>query len=322
LNRGNTEVCVDDVCELQGNFDTEYTFNQPLIIDGLGSGVHNVVIKNASSSTSNYMTFDAILIPEPLTVGVHQETNTNLLFQGEWVQWYSSDYTRSDKFTYDNAASVEFSFIGDGLILRRPTSDGRTDINVCVDNTICAYGKGSSADTVWDVPVSITNLGMGLHHVRIYPITSTPFDSILIDVDEIEILGPSVPLLPGQTHDPDDDSHFVHNGRWQKSAASNSVGGNIFYNNQVGDTIDFLIEGDEMIVYFTQANWGGILQVCIDGACETINQYSAATVPQASRVFSNLGAGLHEVTISNASYSIFTSKFWVGVEAVEVVDTP
>ena len=77
-----------------------------------------------------------------------------------------------------------------------------------------------------------------------------------------------------------------------------------------------------MILYFTQASWGGILQVCIDGECETVDQYNAATVAQSARVFSALGEGLHEVTISNASYSIFTSNVWVNVEAVEVVDTP
>jgi hypothetical protein len=318
-NLDASEICIDTVCANHGNFNPTHLAKQPLVIDDLGPGTHDIVIRKANLQPDNYIAVDAILIPEPLTVGLHQENDINFIYRGNWVNWTYTTYFEAEKYTTDNSARVEFSFIGDGLIIYRPNYPDRTMITVCIDNAVCKTASNYSTSPVWDIPFSFTNLGMGLHTVEVYPTTSSPFDPVLIDFDWVEILVPSTPLTPGQTYNTDDNAYFTHHGRWYDAASNYTVGGDWHYNNLLDSEINFRIEGDELIVYVTKANWAGIILVCVDGACQSFDLYSPSTQYQVPLSLPDLGEGVHEVTISNYSHSIFTSNIWVDVEAVEVL---
>lgn len=314
-DQGRMEVCIDTICNgYEGTHPTNLR-NQPLVFTGLSAGVHQVSVHKAPSSGSQAITVDAVLIPEPLLIGKHQENDINLVFRGRWINTAELGNLRQVNYTQDATAQIEFSFIGDGLIIRRLSGPGRTVIRVCVDNTICKNVSGQNSTIQWDVPVAFTNLGAGLHQVKIYPLINAPTDPVLIDFDAVEILGSTTPLTPGQFYLPDDNSQFVHNGRWLEMGDLSAMEDRFYYNGEVDSSISFRIEGNEMILYVVRTPWSGILQVCIDNNCQNINEYNPTTQWQVQVPFTNLGIGIHRVTFTNLSSPNLP---WVYIEAIEV----
>lgn len=314
-DQGRMEVCIDTICNgYEGTHPTNLR-NQPLVFTELSAGVHQVSVHKAPSSGSQAITVDAVLIPEPLLIGKHQENDINLVFRGRWINTAELGNLRQVNYTQDATAQIQFSFIGDGLIIRRLSGPGRTVIRVCVDNTICKNVSGQNSTIQWDVPVAFTNLGAGLHQVKIYPLINAPTDPVLIDFDAVEILGPTTPLTPGQFYLPDDNSQFVHNGRWLEMGDLSAMEDRFYYNGEIDSSISFRIEGNEMILYVVRTPWSGILQVCIDNNCQNINEYNPTTQWQVQVPFTNLGIGIHRVTFTNLSSPNLP---WVYIEAIEV----
>ena len=85
------------------------------------------------------------------------------------------------------------------------------------------------------------------------------------------------------------------------------------YTNVLDATVSFLIEGEGLILYRTLAFNRGPMEVCIDGICQTVDNYDVGVLYTQPVIFPGLGPGIHAVTIRN------TSAAYIDLDAVAVV---
>lgn len=303
-NRGEMQVCVDDNCEVVNQYRTTLSWQDSYSLSGLLDGEHRVTI----SRLSGYIDLDAIVMPVccsvPLSAGLYQETETNLTYSGAWTP-YSNSNANGGSLTYTNTpdAAVDFTFEGSGVTIYRTLYSNRGSMEVCVDGT-CETVANYSASVQWNQPCTIDGLTSGTHNVTISN-TSANY----IDLDAVEILNDTV--LPAGLYQ-ETDGRIAYTGTWTSYSHSSTNGGTLTYSNDPAATVSFSFQGTDLILYRTLYANRGDMDVCVDGSCQTVSNYSAAVQWNQPYSISGLSAGEHAVVVSNASAA------YIDLDAVEV----
>ncbi len=120
-----------------------------------------------------------------------------------------------------------------------------------------------------------------------------------------------VVLTPGLYQE--DEPGISYSGNWTSAPGSGANGGAFTYTNDPSATAAFSFEGTGMTIYRTRHSSRGDMEVCVDGTCYTVPNYSATLMWAQPYVWPDtLAEGTHTVTISN------TSTDYIDLDAVEV----
>jgi hypothetical protein len=140
------------------------------------------------------------------------------------------------------------------------------------------------------------------------PVEAPPTEAPTEAPPPVEALAPLSVGLHQETH-----AGISYSGAWVPYSATGPSGGSMNYTDDPNATISFSIEGSGLTIYRTMYTNRGPMQVCIDGACQTVQNYNATTLWAQPVSFTGLVVGTHSVTISN------TSTAYIDLDAVEVL---
>lgn len=110
-------------------------------------------------------------------------------------------------------------------------------------------------------------------------------------------------LLPAGLYQ-ETDWRIAYSGSWTAALSSYASGGAYTSTRDPAATVTFAFTGTGLVLYRQTASGCGPMEVCIDGTCETVENYSASQLWQQPWTESGLTTGSHAVTIRNLSASI------------------
>lgn len=172
--RGNLNVCVDGLCEIVPNVSSSQQWQAALWRDNLPFGVHEVLI-----TTQDALEFrlDAVLIfsnptRNPLPVGNHEETNTDIDLLGTWSLQNSANASGG---SYRQSAlpgnMLAFEFTGTHALVYRTTT--ASYIRVCVDGDCFIYQ--TPVAEAWTSGLRLGPYPQGTHSVQITTLSPGTF---------------------------------------------------------------------------------------------------------------------------------------------------
>ena len=292
IYRGMMRICVDDVCASVDNYNTTSLWNAPWTWPyALSAGVHTVTIR--PSAANAYIDVDAVQVWEPLQAGLHQETHPNIGYGGKWTA-YASAYANGGTLQYTNRtdATAQFLFEGVGLTLYRTRSIYRGMMEICVDSA-CKSVDNYSTTTSWNAPWTWPDaLEDGVHTVTIRPSAANAY----IDVDAVQVWEPLQTGLHQETH-----PNIGYGGKWTAYASTYANGGTLQYTNRTDAVAQFFFEGGGLTLYRTRSIYRGMMEICVDGVCKSVDNYSATTSWNSPWTWPDiLENGMHMVTIRPA----------------------
>jgi len=113
-----------------------------------------------------------------------------------------------------------------------------------------------------------------------------------------------------------DDTHagWVYSAGYPTFMDSNLYGGSAHYSDGIGKSAEFKFNGSQFVLSYTGFSNRGTMDVYVDDIkVDTIDQYSATRVWQATWTSGNLGAGQHTVKLVHAD------GLFVDIDAIEVL---
>lgn len=305
-----------------------YTFTKTNI--GIGAGPRIIRIAyGAAIATRRTLQIEAIGIvgPQPVipagTVipNLKLEIDQRLRFTGTWSHVTNTSAVASSlSTTVTQAATLDFTINGAGIVLTRRIYSTFDDIEVCFGGTINCYvitgNKGTAqfgvASTVY-IPTPGTP---GVYTVRIRKNTD---DGRRIQLEALEVIGAQPALGPGLYQDNHPALNYFHDAPdwWQYTSAA-STGGSFTRTTSSVSVMEFKVDGnvvDHMIVYYRRLLASSSFLVSIDGVPVTanVNSNASSTLPKQSAVFFDLGAGTHTVRIENPNTTV------IDFEAIELI---
>ena len=117
-------------------------------------------------------------------------------------------------------------------------------------------------------------------------------------------------LAAGATYQ-ETNAALTYTGNWLSDTNSNASGGTYRYTNDPNGRISFTFTGSKLIIIRQTAFNRGPMQVCIDGACQTVQNYTDAVMWQQGVSFT-VAAGTHTVEIRNSSAS------FIDIDAIRI----
>ncbi|HMB21465.1 MAG TPA: hypothetical protein VKP08_01475, partial [Anaerolineales bacterium] len=207
------------------------------------------------------------------------------------------------------SAEAAFTFNGSQITLWYSKYSNRGTLEVYVDSgldpiaTIDQY----NATRIWQASWTSGDLGAGEHTVRFVHVSGAQVDVDALEVKEYAAPGP----------DKYDD---VHEG-WTYTGftATTTTGpylGTMHYSKVVGSEAEFTFNGSQITLTYSMYSNRGKVEVYIDDnpdPVDTIDQYNATRIWQASWTSENLGAGEHTVRF------VHVDSGQVDVDAIEVL---
>ncbi|MBN1121934.1 MAG: S8 family serine peptidase, partial [Anaerolineae bacterium] len=231
---------------------------------------------------------------EPLTEGYYEQDDPNISYSGTWHEQTNSKYSGgSTFFSGDPNAGVSFSIEGNTLTLIRTTGPTYGTQEVCID-TACHTLDNSSTSWLWRQAATFGDLGNGVHEVTISHIAGTS-DLDALQVDNTSVLGEGL-------HE-ETSSDLVFTGNWAEQSHAQYSGGTQLVTWDDAAGVWFRFEGDTLSLLRTTGPSYGLLEVCIDGACQNVDDSSAEWLKRQPVTFFDLGSGVHEVRLRSVSGS-------------------
>ena len=304
-NRGSMDVCVDgEPCQSVSNTDTITQSNQPVTFDGFPEGQHSVIVTKTDADSS-YIDLDAVYIGTPvftcdavLADGEHDNTDPDITYSAGWVTSGSLSYTNGDNET------AVFCFDDTTVTIYRTMAINRASMEVCVDED-CETVSNFSSTTLTNQPYTRDGLSDGEHTVTIQKAEA---GSSYIDLDALYIGPLSVcsGVLSAGWHE-DSAAEITYTGSWGQTSS-------ITYTNTVASTATFCFTGSGVTLYRTLAANRGDMELCVDGGCQTVSNYSASTQSTQPVTVEGLSFGEHTVTIQKST----DDGTYIDLDALEV----
>ena len=243
----------------------------------------------------------AITKPIPLTSGRYEESDSNIIFNGNWIQDSNPSYSGGGvKYSETPGNSIEFSFIGTGFKWVQPVNSYRGISKVTIDGREQYVDNYSSNEENLKNVFSKLDLDLGYHSVKIEVTSNKNQSSYAYNqaFDYIEILNRSgsEPLTSGKYEE--NISNIQFNGNWLKDSNSAYSGGEVLYSTTYGDSINFTFIGTGFKWVQPVNSYRGIANVIIDGVSYSADAYSVNEVLK-KEMFSktDLKLGYHSVRI-------------------------
>ena len=284
-NRGEMELCVDELCETVDNYSATTLSAQPYTVSGLSFGMHTVSIRKRADD-STYIDLDAVEVSVcngQLAAGTYEETAAEISYTSDWVAASSLMYTN------DAEGVAGFCFSGTEVTIYRTLAANRGSLELCVDD-FCETVDGYNASTQANQPYAVSGLEDGAHQVTL---RKSADDGTYIDLSAVEIVADPCANPLGTGIYEEDASGISYTPGW-------ATGSGIRYTNASSDTVSFCFSGTEVTIYRTLAANRGAMELCVDGACETVSNTSSATQWRQPYTTSGLSSGEHTLTIQKA----------------------
>jgi hypothetical protein len=283
---GTQQVCIDDVCQEMDNNSPEWKKRQPVTFGGLGGGVHKVDIHIVSGPSD----IDAIQVDHATALpdGLHEETSGDLVFTGDWQEQTHDQFSNgTSRLTWDTAARLWFRFTGDTLTLIRQTGPNFGTFEVCIDDA-CQEMSNNSPEWLKRQPVTFGDLGSGEHIAEIREQSGTN------DIDAIQVDSAGV-LSEGLYEETSAD--LVFTGNWQEQIQDQYSGGSARLTVDKAAGLWFRFTGDTLTLIRQTGPGFGTFEVCIDDACQDVDNSSEKWTKRQPVTFGELGSREHTVTI-------------------------
>jgi len=241
----------------------------------------------------------------PLGVGVYQENHPRLYYTGNWVN-FSGVGPAGGAFRYSNDPNGRMAFwINDtvGLVTIYRTMYvmyGTTEIYVDDGPTPVAVMNSYSATLLYNQPFSF-NIAPGAHKIELRNVGTS-----YSNVDQIELLAPTVPLTTTPGTYQESEPNITYSGNWTTSANSSMLGGAHRYTNDPNARLSFKIDNTvaRVIIYRTVFNASvyGSWQVYVDGVLTaTIPNNTSASFLLGVPYMINVTPGRHQIELRNTS---------------------
>ncbi|ADL50341.1 cohesin domain-containing protein [Clostridium cellulovorans] len=319
-NRGIAKIYVDGTAYDIDTYSPTVTSKIIFAKDGLPFGKHDVKVvvtntKNATS-TDTYISIAAIEIlisPPVLTTGKYENTNSNLIYTGSWVQVADG----SQRYSNIVDSAFQFSFEGTGFNLNSLVANNRGIAKVYIDGT--SYDVDTYSDVVQRKTIfSKDGLAMGKHTVKVV-ITNTKnaaSSNYYISITSIEILNSSPVLASGMYENTSSD--IAYTGSWVKV-----TDGSQNYSKIENSALYFSFQGTGFNLHSIVANNRGIAKVYVDGVAYDVDTYSPTVERKIVFTKDGLAYGKHNVKIlvTNTKNTTSTDTY-ISIDAVEILVTP
>jgi hypothetical protein len=289
-NRGPIEVCVDASCRTVQNFSASLAWAQPVVFDGLTTVTHTVTIRNTSTALID---LDGVRVE---LVETTPPTNpSSLSGRSHTVGVASADNT------IDMAWSGDASDAGSGVagysVLFDQSAATTPDTTVDLAAGVLTRTSGALGDGSW------------YFHLRTCDNSGNCAAAIHAGPYVVDAVAP----LPVGFHQ-ETDSRIIYSGAWTLINASGPNGGSLKYTSTLNNTASFEFSGTGVRLYRTMNTNRGLIEVCVDGSCQTVQNYSASLRwAQPVTVAASLANHTHTVTIRSTSAAI------ADLDAVEVL---
>ena len=229
-------------------------------------GNHSIELRNVGATFSDIDRITFAAPPSPLSVGTYQESNSNLVYAGNWTsatstlggaRLYTSDATARVSFTIDSS-------VGRVTIFRTVAGSTFGTMQVYVDGVLNGTMVNNNASAVtFGFPYTFA-VNPGSHTIELRNV-GTKFG----DIDQITLEGPATALGVGTYQETQSD--ITYTGNWV-SVSNSGLGGSRRYTNDPNGRFSFNINssvGRVTIFRTTAGSTFGSMQVFVDGVPTT-----------------------------------------------------
>ena len=244
----------------------------------------------------------------------YTDTDPNVLYDcGAW-QTYPVGAAQDGTLTgsADPDAALALRFQGTGVMVVYSTGPEGQTFTVAVDGSAPQTVNGYDTQYSYGHQVLLDGLNPGEHELRVTNrggaiwIEGIQIQGELLPPDELELacvvpVPPTVePVVPDSVQPPaqplildnseplplpvgtyeQDYVDIIYTGVWDTGFNVSASGGSFIYTNDPNATVRFTIEGAGLILYRVKNANRGTMEVCIDGVCQTVENYNPTTLWQ------------------------------------------
>ncbi|KKQ34810.1 MAG: YD repeat protein [candidate division WS6 bacterium GW2011_GWA2_37_6] len=317
--RGTMNVCIDGVCQTINNYSATTKFQQQLVFKNLaGNAPHTIRVVNNQAKP---MDLDAVLVWSyvmyPLTPSTtwYQENNANFVYirVADWVT-KSSTSASGGKYIQSSVqgAYVDFKVQSNAFTLKRKMSPSSGTMNVCIDG-VCQTIDNYSATTKWQQQLVFKNLtGTLPHTIRI-----TNNQAKVIDIDSILswsfVMNPLVPSLTWYQEN-NVNLLYTRTADWTSVSSTSASSGKYIQTNVQSAYVELKVQNSSSFIIMRKMDSSrGTINVCIDGVCQSVSNYSPTVKWKQQQTFYLSGTGVHTIRIVNNEYKV------MDIDAIKVL---
>lgn len=327
---GEAEVFIDGVS--QGIVDT-YSRERSVashVYPGLGEGTHTISLTVLGSSNPfasdtrvrlDYVdVWDGTALPE----GTFEQDSVRVFRSDDWFESTDTDASGGTYFHY--GSNAWFPFTGDSVSVRLFPTYGEGQVHILIDGQSQGVFDLHSTNDI-SRTFAFNNLGDGPHVVQVQSYRDTATVDAFSTPGAPPFFTPSV--RTGVIRYEEDDPSMRYNGipldvtadTWDTGGFNPASSGYAAYSDTPGDTASISFSGRWTSIGFVTDSNGGQTEVFIDGISQGIVDTYSREQSVASRVYPNLGAGMHTIscTVLNASNPL-DSDTHVHLDYVDVWD--
>jgi hypothetical protein len=232
---------------------------------------------------------DAIEVIVPMVAGTYEETDPGLSYTGPWSSASAPAFSGGSMLYTNNPAAVaSFAFSGNAFRFIRNLGPNRGVMEVCVDGS-CQPVDNYSPVYLAQQWVTFAGLADGVHSVTIAN-TSGAY----LDVDALEIIA-LTPLGAGSYEQAAPELDYA--GNWKLGSHPSFSGGSSRYTSDPRAEVLFRFDGTGLTILRTKGPNRGVMELCIDGTCQPVNNYNLTYQFQQPFTVTGLSAGAHHVEI-------------------------
>jgi len=256
----------------------------------------------------------------------YEQTNTNIVYMGNWVNFATSGASGGSYKYADSTAKAVIWFTGTNLdlIATKGTTQGKASVTLDgVDKGLIDFSSTTTLrkQKVW----STGTVTSGLHKVEVsWTGQKGVAGGTRINIDALDVTGTLSPVDLGTVTVEQSDTHLVYAGVWTTLSDPVYSGGSTAYANSAGSSVTIHFTGSYLALVAKTASVYGIAKVTVDGGTPVmVDLYSASTMYQ-QKVWNTgfLTDGTHTVVIEwTGTKNAKATKTNIGIDAVQVVGT-
>ncbi|MEZ4669905.1 MAG: M4 family metallopeptidase [Anaerolineae bacterium] len=298
---------------------TTLTWGAPYLISLTPNGnPRTIELRNTSSQYVGFEAFDVALAPAPLALGSYEETNSNLTYTGNWVDYAATGPKGgSMRYTNDPNARVSFSVVStaERVIIYRTLASSYGPVGVYVDGGFIGNMPTSSTLT-WSAPYTIVLTPNG--NPRTIELRNTSSQYFGFEAFDVTLAPPPPTPLPLGNYE-ETNANLVYAGIWQNYISSSAKGGSMRYSNDPNATLTFSVvsTAERVIIYHPLSSGYGPIGVYVDGGFIG-NMPTSTTLTWGAPYTIVLTPNGNPRTIELRN----TSSQYMGVEAIDVTLAP
>jgi len=299
-DRGDVDVYVDGAFHsTMENYSTGVSYQSGYPVMGLGSGEHQIELRNASPGS--YMDVDGVRVVDALGDGKYDDSTSAIAFDGMWGQAVGGSYYNGTlHYSADPDARATLPFEGTDLIVLRTMGPDKGNVDVYVDGVLnSTMANEFPGHIAFQSGHMINGLSSGTHVLELRNASPGTY----MDLDGLVVLGPFTP----DAELDDDHINIAYEGEWLTYDMAPLYGGGFHWTGDDTAKTQFTFTGTTVKVMRALAPDRGQADVYVDGLYHsTMQNYLAGALGfQSGYLITDLANATHVVELRNASSSVF-----------------